>query len=240
MIDNEIINDELTFDNPYQKLMYIALKSFAFNGKDKVFPGVKRLASITKMSESKARRTLKDLEDKNLIEIKPRFEDGIRKTNLYIIKKYVFGTVQRTGGTVQRTGGVLSVVQDPPVQRTDKEKELNNNKLNNTKTMEVGSSNPFVFYEQNGFGSLSPFIAEEIGYWIDNHKFDNSEEMIIEAMKIAIKQNVRKWNYVEGILNQWSAKGIKDINMLRAESNVKQQSKKDTMDLIKEVLGDEF
>lgn len=54
------------------------------------------------------------------------------------------GTVQRTGGTVCRTGGVLSVVQDPPVQRTDKEKELNNNKLKNTKTMESGSRDPFL------------------------------------------------------------------------------------------------
>lgn len=240
MIYTEILKSETIFDDIYQKMMYISLKSFAFNGKNEVFPGVKKLAAISMMSERKAREVLNELQNKGLIEKRYRVENNEQKTNIYVIKKIPLGTAQYAGGHAYGAGGWVHSMQGVGAQYAPKEKELNNNKLNNTKTMEIGSSNPFVFYEQNGFGSLSSFIAEEIGYWIDNHKFDNSEEMIIEAMKIAIKQNVRKWNYVEGILNQWSAKGIKDINMLRAESNTKQQSKKDTADLIKEALGDEF
>ena len=189
-------------------------------------------------TERTIRRTIKKLEDEKIIVSANYNKMKMDKTKWYRIDYNAFDEMVRRCG---QNGQSMRTNWTHPSGQIG---HSNNHRVpeitSESTTTSSGSQNPFLFYEQNGFGSLSPFIAEEIGYWIDNDKFDNSEEMIIEAMKIAIKQNVRKWNYVEGILNQWSAKGIKDINMLRAESNVKQQSKKDTADLIKEALGDEF
>ncbi|MEJ9318634.1 DnaD domain protein, partial [Halalkalibacterium halodurans] len=82
--------------------------------------------------------------------------------------------------------------------------EDNNTVFNNTKEYVV-VVNPFDFYQQN-FGVLKPFVSEEIGYWID----DLGKELVIEAMKRALKQQ-KQWNYAEGILREWSNKGIKTI-----------------------------
>nr|WP_245983666.1 DnaD domain protein [Ammoniphilus oxalaticus] len=76
--------------------------------------------------------------------------------------------------------------------------------------------NVFVFWEKNGFGTISSFLSEEIGYWLDGQFFDESEEVIVEAMKIAILNNVRTWNYVNGILENWKRDGLKTIDQIKA------------------------
>ncbi|MCU5376119.1 DnaD domain protein [Bacillus cereus] len=72
------------------------------------------------------------------------------------------------------------------------------------------SPNCFNFYEEN-FGVLNSFMAEEIGHWID----DLSEEVVIAAMEIALKQQ-KKWNYAEGILKQWHNSNIRTVEDAKA------------------------
>lgn len=80
----------------------------------------------------------------------------------------------------------------------------------------------FEFYEQNGFGALSPYIAEKIGAWID----DLNEELVLEAMKLAIEHNVRSWKYVESILKNWHNKNLKSINDVMADQKRFEEKKK--------------
>lgn len=75
------------------------------------------------------------------------------------------------------------------------------------------SPNAFQFYEQNGFGLISSFIADKINSWID----DLSDELVIEAMKIAIQNNAINWNYVESILRNWKQKNIKTLGDVEAD-----------------------
>jgi DnaD/phage-associated family protein len=77
-------------------------------------------------------------------------------------------------------------------------KELNNNLLSNKEKLEVVVVNAHRFYQEN-FGVESPFIAECIEQWI----CDIGEELVIEAMKRALKQN-KSWSYAEGILKDWA------------------------------------
>jgi len=75
-------------------------------------------------------------------------------------------------------------------------------KLNKTKQKEDKEGddnarvNPFAFFEQEGFGTISGFIAERIGYLID----DYGEESLIAAMKQAVLHGARNLKYVEAIL----------------------------------------
>lgn len=89
----------------------------------------------------------------------------------------------------------------------------NNTDLNNTSnssSSSKGELNPFNFYENN-FGVLNPFIAENIEKWNE----DLSEELVIEAMKIALKNN-KQFNYAEGILRDWHSKNIRTIDDVTA------------------------
>jgi DnaD/phage-associated family protein len=88
-------------------------------------------------------------------------------------------------------------------------KELNNDLLSNKENLDV-VVNAHHFYEQN-FGPMSPFIAECIMKWVE----DTSDEIVIEAMKRALKQQ-KKWNYAEGILQDWVQNNLRTIEDIEA------------------------
>jgi len=60
----------------------------------------------------------------------------------------------------------------------------------------------FTLYEQN-IGMLTPMIADEL---VEAEKL-YPEVWIRDAIKEAVNQNKRKWNYISAILERWSAEG---------------------------------
>jgi DNA replication protein len=68
--------------------------------------------------------------------------------------------------------------------------------------LKIERPNIFVLYEQN-IGALTPMIADRLreaeetypGTWIE------------DAIRIAVENNVRKWRYVEAILEDWDKRG---------------------------------
>jgi len=67
---------------------------------------------------------------------------------------------------------------------------------------ELSRPNIFTLYEQN-VGVLTPMIAEELK---DAEK-EYAADWIEEAFKIAVEQNVRKWVYIQKILERWQTEG---------------------------------
>ncbi len=59
------------------------------------------------------------------------------------------------------------------------------------------------FYDQN-IGPVTPFIAESMKEWCE----ELSEELVMEALKIAVRQNKLIFQYIDGILRQWQQKGV--------------------------------
>ncbi|MEH7236395.1 DnaD domain-containing protein [Bacillus sp. JJ1562] len=82
--------------------------------------------------------------------------------------------------------------------------------------------NPFNFFEQNGFGSISSYISEKIQAWSN----DLSDELIIEAMKLAIENASKRWSYVEAILRDWVDKGYQTLDDVQAARLAYKQQKK--------------
>jgi DnaD/phage-associated family protein len=62
--------------------------------------------------------------------------------------------------------------------------------------------NIFVLYEQN-IGALTPIMAETLMDAEETYPAD----WIEDAFREAVKSNVRKWRYVESILENWAAEG---------------------------------
>jgi len=60
----------------------------------------------------------------------------------------------------------------------------------------------FTLYEQN-IGMLTPMIAEELKEAEKHYP----EAWIRDAIKEAVNQNKRRWNYISAILERWSAEG---------------------------------
>lgn len=58
-------------------------------------------------------------------------------------------------------------------------------------------------FQQNGFGTINSLIKEMLIELLEQYPID----WIIEAMKVAVKANVRSLSYVEGILKKWNSSG---------------------------------
>ncbi|MDZ5606135.1 DnaD domain protein [Bacillus pseudomycoides] len=84
---------------------------------------------------------------------------------------------------------------------------------------EESGSSVFPFYEQH-FGSLSPYVAEELNEWM----VDLSEELVLKALQIALENNKRTIAYVKGILREWHRKGYMKLSEVE-EAEVKFRKK---------------
>lgn len=87
MVYHDFLESEL-LDNPYQITLYICLKKFA-NENNQCFPSLKRLSILAKMSISKVKTTLNELEEKGVIAKENRIKPNRGATsNLYTLYDY--------------------------------------------------------------------------------------------------------------------------------------------------------
>lgn len=87
------------------------------------------------------------------------------------------------------------------------------------------SSEIFNFYESE-FGPLSNFIAEELGYMIE----DTNEELVLEALKLSVRANKRTIKYAAAITRNWRNENIKSLDDLRAAEKMKGRGRDDKND----------
>lgn len=69
----------------------------------------------------------------------------------------------------------------------------------------VDRPNIFLLYEQN-IGTLTPLISEEL----KEAEREYPPDWIEDAFKIAVRRNVRRWDYMIAILKRWKAEGRSD------------------------------
>lgn len=102
--------------------------------------------------------------------------------------------------------------------------------INNKQTKQQQQQlNVFDFYQENGFGMLTPNTVQKLNAWIND--FNGNEEIIIEALKEADENNVRKWAYVNSILKSWYSKNVKTLSDVSALRNERQASNKQNKNL---------
>jgi DNA replication protein len=68
--------------------------------------------------------------------------------------------------------------------------------------LRIERPNIFVLYEQN-VGPLTPMIAERLR----DAEASYPSKWIEDAIQIAVENNVRKWRYIEAILEDWHTRG---------------------------------
>ena len=85
--------------------------------------------------------------------------------------------------------------------------------IDNDSEKEVDNSIFGIFEGELG-RMLTPMEYEKIKEWINN---DNSNELIILALKEAVLKGVNNLNYIDSILNSWKKKGYKNKSDIEKE-----------------------
>lgn len=85
-------------------------------------------------------------------------------------------------------------------------------------------NNLFSIFEKEFGRTLSPIEYELINAWKENHF---SEELILAALKEAVLNGVSSLRYIDKILYEWNRKGIKSVNDLSKQKEVKPKKELD-------------
>lgn len=179
IIENDLI--EATDLDIYEKMLYISLKRFANLQSHEAFPGVKRLAQMSGMSERKARTVIGDLNTKKYIDVSRRTNN----TSIYtILPSHARGAVGHAHGA----GGVVHTVHEGGAPGADelKKQELKKDELKKDNDIVVNTpiQNLFNHYlskniiNHNNFtgsmktavnGRLKDYTYEQLVEAIDNY-----------------------------------------------------------------------
>lgn len=85
-------------------------------------------------------------------------------------------------------------------------------------------NNLFSIFEKEFGRTLSPIEYELINAWKENHF---SEELILAALKEAVLNGVSSLRYIDKILYEWNRKGIKSVEDLSKQKEVKPKKELD-------------
>lgn len=103
----------------------------------------------------------------------------------------------------------------------EKEKKIKENKNKIKENNIITTTNLFEYIESNFGRPLSPLEYEKANHWLSLYE----QEIIEYAIKIAVMNGKRTFNYVEGILNNWKGKDLKSIKDI-TEDNLRIMSLK--------------
>jgi DnaD/phage-associated family protein len=88
--------------------------------------------------------------------------------------------------------------------------------------------NLFTLYEKN-IGPLTPILAETL----EDAEKEYPADWIEDAITIAVKKNVRNWQYIEAILRSWKEKGRSEENRRDDQENPRRYIEGELADYIK-------
>ena len=103
----------------------------------------------------------------------------------------------------------------------EKEKKIKENKNKIKENNSLTTTNLYEYIESNFGRPLSPLEYEKANHWLSLYE----QEIIEYAIKIAVMNGKRTFNYVEGILNNWKGKDLKSIKDI-TEDNLRIMSLK--------------
>lgn len=165
------------------------------------------LVKHTRDGLSSLKSGIKELEEVGYIKRTRKRDDKGR------LKEYEYAVFEHPNQMRNSNVGKTYVGKSNTTNNNNTNNDLTNN--NSTNNDSSKQQSPFDFYQANGFGILKPYISEQISAWIDDFK-EHGSELVVEAMKEAINNNVLNWKYVNSILKAWHEEGIKTVSDVKA------------------------
>ena len=113
----------------------------------------------------------------------------------------------------------LSIPYIYPLNYSNSNSNTNSNSNSN---MTSHAPKKYIDVFNNEIFPITPFVVEVLS----EYEKEMSDEVIVEAIKEAVRHNVRRLNYIEAILRDWKSKGIKDLAGVEALRREKSQQTK--------------
>lgn len=169
--------------------------------------GRKSISEKLKIDENKVQRILKSLENENQIE-----QQKSNKNRLITIVSW---------DKYQQDEQQLNNKRTTSEQQVNTNKNVKNIKNDNNITTTVGDScvdglQQIIDFYNNNIGLITPYGLEILS----DYAKEMPTDLIILAMQKAVEADKRTIQYIKGILNNWSKKGIKSV--IDAEKEDKQ------------------
>lgn len=89
----------------------------------------------------------------------------------------------------------------------------------------------FDFFQDNGFGFITPYNLDDLNYYLDSFEND-SDQIVTASLKIAKDRNKVTWGYAKSILNTWLNANLKSIEQVRAFEKQQLESKSKLINLM--------
>ncbi|NHL36662.1 DnaD domain protein [Clostridium botulinum] len=178
----------------------------------------KKLMERWGWGSEKTRKFLKLLDDDRMI----KFQPDKKKTTITIIN---YESYQNQNGC--STDKSMDIEKPQNYNRMITECNQNDNRIQsetNNNDNNVNNDNKYInnkeevspieVYQNNIYPMPGVIEIEGINSWSN----DLGNELVVYAINIAAKSNVRKWNFIEKILIDWDKNGIKTLNQAKAYS----------------------
>ncbi|HCY8663976.1 TPA: DnaD domain-containing protein [Staphylococcus aureus] len=186
------------------------------------------LSDLFNWSRFKVKTFLDLLESDGMLEVKTT-----SKYTLITIVNYDFYQSEQGRNQHQNDIKPTSKQHQSNINPTSKQHQTNtnnnDNKDNNEKNMnnEKKKAAAFDFFQDNGFGFITPYNLDDLNYYLDSFEND-SDEIVTASLKIAKDRNKVTWGYAKSILNTWLNANLKSIEQVRAFEKQQIESKKQT------------
>ncbi|HDA0346096.1 TPA: DnaD domain-containing protein [Staphylococcus aureus] len=186
------------------------------------------LSDLINWSRFKVKTFLDLLESDGMLEVKTT-----SKYTLITIVNYDFYQSEQGRNQHQNDIKPTSKQHQSNINPTSKQHQTNTNNNDNKDNNEKNVNNEkkkaaaFDFFQDNGFGFITPYNLDDLNYYLDSFEND-SDEIVTASLKIAKDRNKVTWGYAKSILNTWLNANLKSIEQVRAFEKQQIESKKQT------------
>ncbi|BCN94485.1 TPA: DnaD domain-containing protein [Staphylococcus aureus] len=184
------------------------------------------LSDLFNWSRFKVKTFLDLLESDGMLEVKTT-----SKYTLITIVNYDFYQSEQGRNQHQNDINPTSKQHQSNINPTSKQHQTNTNNNDNKDNNEKNVNNEkkkvtaFDFFQDNGFGFITPYNLDDLNYYLDSFEND-SDEIVTASLKIAKDRNKVTWGYAKSILNTWLNANLKSIEQVRAFEKQQLESKK--------------
>ncbi|MEO4499747.1 DnaD domain-containing protein, partial [Staphylococcus aureus] len=186
------------------------------------------LSDLFNWSRFKVKTFLDLLESDGMLEVKKT-----SKYALITIVNYDFYQSEQGRNQHQNDIKPTSKQHQSNINPTSKQHQTNTNNNDNKDNNEKNVNNEkkkaaaFDFFQDNGFGFITPYNLDDLNYYLDSFEND-SDQIVTASLKIAKDRNKVTWGYAKSILNTWLNANLKSIEQVRAFEKQQLESKKQT------------
>lgn len=186
------------------------------------------LSDLFNWSRFKVKTFLDLLESDGMLEVKTT-----SKYTLITIVNYDFYQSEQGRNQHQNDIKPTSKQHQSNINPTSKQHQTNTNNNDNKDNNEKNVNNEkkkaaaFDFFQDNGFGFITPYNLDDLNYYLDSFEND-SDQIVTASLKIAKDRNKVTWGYAKSILNTWLNANLKSIEQVRAFEKQQLESKKQT------------